>query len=117
MNFNKKTVRDIDVRGKKVLIRCDFNTPIDENGHLTDERRIQGALPTLRYLITSGAAVIVVSHLGRPKGQANPKYTLAPVAKRLAELLKLPVSLAQDVIGPDADRLCAEIQPGVFVLF
>lgn len=116
MNFNKKTVRDIDVRGKKVLIRCDFNTPIDENGHLTDERRIQGALPTLRYLITSGAAVIVVSHLGRPKGQANPKYTLAPVAKRLAELLKLPVSLAQDVIGLDADRLCAEIQPGEIVM-
>ena len=116
MNFNKKTVRDIDVRGKKVLIRCDFNTPIDENGHLTDERRIQGALPTLRYLITSGAAVIVVSHLGRPTGQVNPKYTLAPVAKRLAELLKLPVSLAQDVIGPDADRLCAEIQPGQIVM-
>ena len=116
MNFNKKTVRDIDVRGKKVLIRCDFNTPIDENGHLTDERRIQGALPTLRYLITSGAAVIVVSPLGRPKGQVNPKYTLAPVAKRLAELLKLPVSLAQDVIGPDADRLCAEIQPGQIVM-
>ncbi len=116
MNFNKKTVRDIDVRGKKVLIRCDFNTPLDENGHLTDERRIQGALPTLRYLITSGAAVIVVSHLGRPKGQVNPKYTLAPVAKRLAELLKLPVSLAQDVIGPDADRLCAEIQPGQIVM-
>lgn len=116
MNFNKKTVRDIDVRGKKVLIRCDFNTPIDENGHLTDERRIQGALPTLRYLITSGAAVIVVSHLGRPKGQVNPKYTLAPVAKRLAELLKLPVSLAQDVIGPDADRLCAAIQPGEIVM-
>ena len=116
MNFNKKTVRDIDVRGKKVLIRCDFNTPIDENGHLTDERRIQGALPTLRYLITSGAAVIVVSHLGRPKGQVNPKYTLDPVAKRLAELLKLPVSLAQDVIGPDADRLCAEIQPGQIVM-
>ncbi len=116
MNFNKKTVRDIDVRGKKVLIRCDFNTPIDENGHLTDERRIQGALPTLRYLITSGAAVIVVSHLGRPKGQVNPKYTLAPVAKRLAELLKLPVSLAQDVIGPDADRLCAEIKPGEIVM-
>lgn len=116
MNFNKKTVRDIDVRGKKVLIRCDFNTPIDENGHLTDERRIQGALPTLRYLITSGAAVIVVSHLGRPKGQVNPKYTLAPVAERLAELLKLPVSLAQDVIGPDADRLCAEIQPGQIVM-
>ena len=116
MNFNKKTVRDIDVRGKKVLIRCDFNTPIDENGHLTDERRIQGALPTLRYLITSGAAFIVLSHLGRPKGQVNPKYTLAPVAKRLAELLKLPVSLAQDVIGPDADRLCAEIQPGQIVM-
>ncbi len=116
MNFNKKTLRDIDLRGKKVFIRCDFNPPIDENGHLTDERRIQGALPTLRYLITSGAAVIVVSHLGRPKGQVNPKYTLTPVAKRLAELLKLPVSLAQDVIGPDADRLCAEIQPGQIVM-
>ena len=88
MNFNKKTVRDIDIQGKKVLIRCDFNTPIDENGHLTDERRIQGALPTLRYLITSGAAVIVVSHLGRPKGKYNPKYTLKPVAKRLSEKQK-----------------------------
>ena len=116
MNFNKKTVRDIDVRGKKVLIRCDFNTPIDENGHLTDERRIQGALPTLRYLITSGAAVIVVSHLGRPKGQYNPKYTLKPVAKRLSELLKMPVTLANDVIGEDADRLCAAIQPGEIVM-
>lgn len=105
MNFNKKTVRDIDIQGKKVLIRCDFNTPIDENGHLTDERRIQGALPTLRYLITSGAAVIVVSHLGRPKGKYNPKYTLKPVAKRLSELLKMPVTLANDVIGEDADRL------------
>ena len=116
MNFNKKTVRDIDVRGKKVLIRCDFNTPIDENGHLTDERRIQGALPTLRYLITSGAAVIVVSHLGRPKGQYNPKYTLKPVANRLSELLKMPVTLANDVIGEDADHLCAAIQPGEIVM-
>ena len=116
MNFNKKTVRDIDVRGKKVLIRCDFNTPIGENGHLTDERRIQGALPTLRYLITSGAAVIVVSHLGRPKGQYNPKYTLKPVANRLSELLKMPVTLANDVIGEDADRLCAAIQPGEIVM-
>ena len=116
MNFNKKTVRDIDVRGKKVLIRCDLNTPIDENGHLTDERRIQGALPTLRYLITSGAAVIVVSHLGRPKGQYNPKYTLKPVANRLSELLKMPVTLATDVIGEDADRLCAAIQPGEIVM-
>ena len=116
MNFNKKTVRDIDVRGKKVLIRCDFNTPIDENGHLTDERRIQGALPTLRYLITRGAAVIVVSHLGRPKGQYNPKYTLKPVANRLSELLKMPVTLANDVIGEDADRLCAAIQPGEIVM-
>ena len=101
---------------KKVLIRCDFNTPIDENGHLTDERRIQGALPTLRYLITSGAAVIVVSHLGRPKGQYNPKYTLKPVANRLSELLKMPVTLATDVIGEDADRLCAAIQPGEIVM-
>ena len=116
MNFNKKTVRDIDVRGKKVLIRCDFNTPIDENGHLTDERRIQGALPTLRYLITSGAAVIVVSHLGRPKGQYNPKYTLKPVANRLSKLLKMSVTLANDVIGEDADHLCAAIQPGEIVM-
>lgn len=116
MNFNKKTVRDIDVQGKKVLIRCDFNTPIDENGHLTDERRIQGALPTLRYLITSGAAVIVASHLGRPKGKYNPKYTLEPVAKRLSELLKMPVTLSKDVIGEDSDRLCAAIKPGEIVM-
>lgn len=116
MNFNKKTVRDVDVRDKKILIRCDFNTPIDENGHLTDERRIVGALPSLRYLITNGAAVIVVSHLGRPKGERNLKYSLAPVRKRLSELLKMPVALAKDVIGPSADALCARIEPGEIVM-
>lgn len=116
MNFNKKTVRDVDVKGKKILIRCDFNTPIDENGHLSDERRIVGALPTLRYLITNGAAVIIVSHLGRPKGEYKDKYSLAPVCRRLVELLKMNVTLSADVVGPNADKLCAEIKPGEIVM-
>jgi len=114
---NKKTVKDIDVKGKKVLVRCDFNVPLDkETGAITDETRIQAALPTIKYLLENGAAVILCSHLGRPKGEFNKKYSLAPVAKRLSELLGFEVKLAEDVIGPSAKALAAAVEPGKAVL-
>ena len=116
MNYNKKSIEDVDVKGKKVLVRCDFNVPQDENGNITDENRIIGALPTIKYLRDNGAAVILCSHLGRPKGEFKPKYTLAPVAKRLGELLGCEVKLAADVIGPSADALCAAVKPGEVVM-
>ena len=115
--MNKKTVKDIDVKGKKVLVRCDFNVPLDkETGAITDETRIQAALPTIKYLLENGAAVILCSHLGRPKGEFNKKYSLAPVAKRLSELLGFEVKLAEDVIGPSAKALAAAVEPGKAVL-
>ena len=116
MSFNKKTIEDIDVSGKKVLVRCDFNVPLDENKNITDETRINAALPTIKYLLDHKAAVILCSHLGRPKGEFNMKYSLAPVAKRLSEKLGFEVKLAKDVIGPDAKKLAAEVKPGQAVL-
>ena len=116
MSFNKKTIEDIDVSGKKVLVRCDFNVPLDENKNITDETRINAALPTIKYLLDHKAAVILCSHLGRPKGEFNMKYSLAPVAKRLSEKLGFEVKLAKDVIGPDAKKLAAEVKPGEAVL-
>ena len=116
MSFNKKTIEDIDVSGKKVLVRCDFNVPLDENKNITDETRINAALPTIKYLLEHKAAVILCSHLGRPKGEFNMKYSLAPVAKRLSEKLGFEVKLAKDVIGPDAKKLAAEVKPGEAVL-
>jgi len=114
--MNKKTVKDICVKGKKVLVRCDFNVPLDENKKITDETRINAALPTIKYLLDNGAAVILCSHLGRPKGEFNMKYSLAPVAKRLSEKLGFEVKLAKDVIGPDAKKLAAEVKPGEAIL-
>ncbi len=114
--MNKKTVRDVDVKGKKVLVRVDFNVPMDENLEITDENRILGALPTIRYLMDQGAKTILCSHLGRPKGEVNPKFSLAPVAKRLSELLGQPVKMARDVIGPDADSVVASLKPGEVAL-
>ena len=116
MSFNKKTIEDIDVSGKKVLVRCDFNVPLDENKNITDETRINAALPSIKYLLEHKAAVILCSHLGRPKGEFNMKYSLAPVAKRLSEKLGFEVKLAKDVIGPDAKKLAAEVKPGEAVL-
>ncbi len=110
--MNKKTVRDIDVKGKRILMRVDFNVPMDENGHITDESRIVGALPTIEYLVNQKAKVVLCSHMGRPKGEFNKKYSLAPVAKRLGELLKQEVAMAKDVIGPDADSVVAQVQEG-----
>ena len=112
----KKTIEDIQVQGKKVLVRCDFNVPLDENKHITDENRIQGALPTIQYLVKNGAKVILCSHMGRPKGEFNMKYSLAPVAARLSELLGQEVKLAKDVIGPDAQALAAGMKDGEVIL-
>ena len=115
--MNKKTVRDIDVAGKKVLVRCDFNVPLDgETGTITDNRRIRAAIPTIQYLIDHNAKVILCSHLGRPKGEANPKYSLKPVAEELSKLLGKEVKLAKDVIGEDAQKLTSEIKEGEVVL-
>jgi len=116
MNLNKMTIEDVQVKGKKVLVRCDFNVPLDAEKNITDETRINAALPTIKYLLDNGAAVILCSHLGRPKGEFNMKYSLAPVAKRLSEKLGFEVKLAKDVIGPDAKKLAAEVEPGKAVL-
>ena len=115
MSLNKKSVADAAVSGKKVLVRCDFNVPLQE-GVITDDTRITAALPTIRHLLAQGAAVILCSHLGRPKGEVNPKYSLRPVAARLSELLGQPVALAQDVTGESARALAAGLQPGQVML-
>ena len=106
--LTKKSVEDINVTGKKVLVRCDFNVPM-EDGRITDDNRIVGALPTIKYLLAHNARVILCSHMGRPKGEFNPKYSLAPVAKRLSELLGKEVTLAADVVGPDAQAKAAAL--------
>ncbi len=115
--MNKKTVRDINVVGKKVLVRCDFNVPLDkETGEITDNRRIRAAIPTIQYLLDNNAKVILCSHLGRPKGEFNDKYSLKPVAKELSKLLGKEVKLAKDVIGDDAKALVANIKEGEAIL-
>ncbi len=116
MTYNKKSIEDIDVSGKKVLVRCDFNVPQDENGEITSDKRIVASLPTIEYLLKNGAAVILCSHLGRPKGEFNMKYSLAPVAKRLSELLGRPVAMAKDVVGEDAKARAAALKPGEVLL-
>ena len=115
MTYNKKTVEDIDVAGKRVLVRCDFNVPL-KDGVITDENRIVGALPTITYLKDHGAKVILCSHMGRPKGEFNMKYSLAPVAARLSEKLGVEVALASDVIGPDAKAKAAALNDGDVML-
>ncbi|MCI8479967.1 MAG: phosphoglycerate kinase [Oscillibacter sp.] len=117
MNYNKKTVRDVDVSGKKVLLRCDFNVPQDkETNEITSDKRIVAALPTIQYLLENNAAVIACSHLGKPKNGPDPKLSLAPVAKRLSELLGKEVIMAADVVGPDAQAKAAALQPGQILL-
>ena len=110
--LNKKTIEDIDVNGKRVLVRCDFNVPQDEEGNITDDRRIIAALPTIKYLMEHNAKVILCSHLGRPKGEFNMKYSLKPIAKRLSELLGKKVHMADDVIGDSAKCLVASLREG-----
>ena len=114
--MNKKTVRDIDLKNKKVLVRCDFNVPLDENFNITDNRRIVGALPTIKYLLENNCKVILCSHLGRPKGQVKKEFSLAPVAKELSKLLGREVKLAEDIIGPSAKELTSNMQNGEIVL-
>ena len=113
--MNKKTIEDIDVSGKRVLVRCDFNVPLDGT-KITDDTRIVAALPTIQYLLDHNAAVILCSHLGRPKGEFNMKYSLAPVAERLSEKLDKKVVLAKDVIGEDAQKCVDAMKPGDIVL-
>ena len=114
--MNKKTVKDIDVKGKKVLVRCDFNVPQDENGNITDTRRIVSSLPTIKYLIENGAKVILCSHLGRPKGEVKKEFSLAPVAKELSKELGIEVKLADDVIGESAKSIANSLQEGEVML-
>jgi phosphoglycerate kinase len=117
MNYRKKTVRDVDVKGKKVLLRCDFNVPQDkETGAITSDKRIAAALPTIRYLLEQGAAVIACSHLGKPKNGPDPKLSLRPVAERLGRLLGMPIQFAADVVGPDARAKAAALRPGEILL-
>lgn len=116
MALNKKSIEDIDVKGKKVLARCDFNVPLDGDGNITDDKRIVESLPTIKYLLGQGAKLILCSHLGRPKGEFNMKYSLKPVAKRLSELLGMDVPIADDVIGDSAKALAAKLQDGQCML-
>ena len=109
--MNKKTVKDIDLKNKKVLVRCDFNVPMDEEKNITDNTRIVAALPTIKYLIDQNCRIILCSHLGRPKGEVNNKYSLEPVAKELSKLLGQEVLMAKDVIGEDAKKLSENLQP------
>ena len=116
MNYHKKSVRDIDVSGKNVFLRCDFNVPLDDNGQITDDIRIRGALPTIRYLLEQGAAIILCSHLGRPKGKVVPKLSLKPVAQALEEFLNIKVPMAEDINGPIAQMMANGIRPGQVML-
>ena len=113
--LNKMTVEDFDVKGKRVLVRCDFNVKM-ENGVITSDKRIVASLPTIQYLIKHGAKVILCSHLGRPKGQVNPEFSMKPVAARLSELLGLKVKMADDVVGPSAHALAASLKDGEVML-
>ncbi len=113
--LNKKSIEDIDVKGRRVLVRCDFNVPL-KDGVITDDKRIRESLPTIKYLLDNGAKVILCSHLGRPKGTFNMAYSLAPVAVRLSEMLGFEVKLAADVVGDSAKALAAELEEGKAML-
>ena len=114
--MNKKTVKDIDLKGKKVFVRCDFNVPMDENQKITDNTRIKAALPTIKYLLEQNCKIILASHLGRPKGEVKPEFSLKPVAKELSKLLGKEVIMANDVIGEDAMTKAANLKEGEIML-
>ena len=113
--LNKKTIEDIEVKGKKVLVRCDFNVPL-KDGVITNDKRIVASLPTIKYLLDNGAKVILCSHLGRPKGEVVPEFSLKPVAARLSELLGFEVKMADDVVGESAKALAADLKEGEVLL-
>lgn len=110
--MNKQTIRDIDWQGKQALVRVDFNVPMDDYGNITDDTRIQAALPTITYLLEHGAALVLMSHLGRPQGAADPKYSLRPVAEHLGHLLDAPVQFVEKPVGEETEKAAAELQPG-----
>ena len=115
--MNKKTIRDVDVTNKKVLVRCDFNVPLDkETGKITNDLRIVAALPTIKYLLESNAKVILCSHLGKPKGEIKPELSLKPVANRLSEYLGFEVKFSKDIVGENAKELSKELKPGKAIL-
>lgn len=114
--MNKKTVKDIDLKGKKVFVRCDFNVPMDENQNITDNTRIVAALPTIKYLLEQNCKIILASHLGRPKGEVKPEFSLKPVAKELSKLLGKDVIMANDVIGEDATSKAENLKEGEVML-
>ena len=114
--MNKKTIKDIDLKNKKVLVRCDFNVPMDEEKNITDNTRIVAALPTIKYLLENNCAIILCSHLGRPKGEFKPEFSLKPVAKELSKLLNKEIIMAKDVIGEDAKSKAKNLQNGQIML-
>src|SRR5215831_2297855 len=114
--MDKKTIRDIDSRGRRILVRVDFNVPLDAQQHITDDTRIVAALPTIRYLLDHGAAVILMSHLGRPDGKVVEQLRMAPVAQRLSELLGQPVQTATDCVGPEVEAQAKALKPGQVLL-
>lgn len=114
--YHKKTIRDVDVVGKRVLVRVDYNVPRDEAGNVTDLTRINGTLPTLQYLLKRGAKVVLMSHLGRPKGEKNLKYSLANLAPVLQRLLDAPVAFCPDCVGAEAEKMANDLQPGEVLL-
>jgi len=114
--MNKKTVKDIDLKGKKVFVRCDFNVPMDEKQNITDNTRIVAALPTIKYLLEQDCKIILASHLGRPKGEVKPEFSLAPIAKELSKLLNKEVIMAKDVIGEDATNKAENLKKGEIML-
>ena len=115
MNYNKKSIEDINVSGKRVLCRCDFNVPT-KNGVITSDKRIVAAMPTIRYLVDHNAKVILCSHMGKPKGEVKPELSLQVVAERLSELLGQPVKMAKDVVGESAQSLAASLKDGEVML-
>ena len=113
--FDKKTIKDVDVRGKRVLVRVDFNVPLSE-GTVTDDTRVRAALPTLRYLVDHGARVIVMSHLGRPEGKPDPQYSLRPVCRVLQRLLGRNVVFVDDIVGPEAHEAVDRMVDGEIIM-
>lgn len=114
--LNKKSIRDIDVAGKKVFIRVDYNVPMDKAGNITEDTRIRATLPTLNYLLEKNAAIIIASHLGRPKGAVVPEFSLAPVAERLSTLIGKKVIVAPDCVGSEVEALAKDLKPGQILL-
>ncbi|HZK56841.1 MAG TPA: phosphoglycerate kinase [Clostridia bacterium] len=116
--LNKKTIKDLEIKGKKIIVRCDFNVPIDEKGDITDDTRIRAALPTIEYILSNGGSMILMSHLGRPKGKPNPEYSLKPVAERISQLIGKGIKFADDdlVIGDATKNLAKELKQGEILL-